>query len=130
MASESLQRAAFTSINTYGRNVSMPKPKQTKTAFVLSFPPGTPAKEITARARDKGFKLSDRYVYVIRSNANAKARKGGRRSARGGDAEVSLRTAIAEIGLSVRAKCSRSRAGVSLIGTRAGAHDEAVERRS
>lgn len=79
-----------------------------KTAFVLGLPADMAAKDVVVEAAKKGIKLTDRYVYVIRSNANAKARGGwksrvtkggrGRRRSSGG-AEAELRRAIAELGL-------------------------------
>jgi hypothetical protein len=59
----------------------MPKKKkpQNKTAFVLSLSPTMPAKEVLAKARVAGLKLSEKYVYVIRSKAKA----GGKRNGRG-----------------------------------------------
>jgi hypothetical protein len=76
-----------------------------KSDFVRQMPPGTPAKEVVAAAKKRGVKLTERYVYVIRSSDKAKAKRGkgpgrvgGRRG--GGDAETALRTAIAELGLS------------------------------
>jgi hypothetical protein len=58
----------------------MPKKKkpQNKTAFVLSLSPTMPAKEVLAKARAAGLKLSEKYVYVIRSKAKAGG-KGKRR---------------------------------------------------
>lgn len=40
-----------------------------KAAFVRGLPASMPAKEVIARARKLGFKLTPAYVYVIRSNA-------------------------------------------------------------
>lgn len=63
-----------------------------------------PAKEIVELAAKKGIKLTERYVYVIRSADKAKAgtvRSNGKpgRRASGGN-EAGLRQAIAELGLS------------------------------
>jgi hypothetical protein len=79
-----------------------------KTAFVLGLPADMPAKDVVVEATKKGIKLTDRYVYVIRSNANANARGGwksrvtkrgrGRRGSSAG-VEAELRRAIAELGL-------------------------------
>lgn len=78
------------------------KKKQTATAFVLGMP-DTPAKDVVLAAKKNGIKLSEQYVYVIRSNANRKAGKtrksGAVRVARSGNAEAQLRSAIAEVGL-------------------------------
>lgn len=62
------------------------------------------ASDVVAAAKKKGIKLTERYVYVIRSADKAKSRKGiavgGKRGRRGtGDAEARLRHAIAELGL-------------------------------
>jgi hypothetical protein len=80
--------------------------KLTKTDFVRSMGDAK-ASDIVAAAKKKGMTLSERYVYVIRSNDNARGRGGaapktrGRAGRRGrGDAEAQLRQAIAEIGLS------------------------------
>lgn len=75
-----------------------------KSEFVRQMPPGTPAKDVVAAAKKQGIKLTERYVYVIRSSDKAKAKRGkgpGRVAGRrGGDAETALRSAIAELGLS------------------------------
>lgn len=80
--------------------------KLTKTDFVRSMGDAK-ASDIVAAAKKKGMTLSERYVYVIRSNDNARGRGGsapklgagrGRRAT--GNAEAQLRQAIAEIGLS------------------------------
>src|SRR5262245_61654319 len=91
----------------------MPKKKRskrngsmTKSDFVRSLPAGTPAKEVAARAAKHGMKISEKYVYVIRSNDKAHAggsRSRGRRGrATGASAgsEAQLRKTIAELGLS------------------------------
>lgn len=79
--------------------------KLTKTDFVRSMGDAK-ASDIVAAAKKKGMKLSERYVYVIRSNDNARGRgsapatgRGGRGRRAGGDAEAQLRQAIGEIGL-------------------------------
>jgi hypothetical protein len=89
----------------------MARPKKgvpTKSDFVRAMPADMPAKDIVAAAAKKGMKLGERYVYVIRSADNARARKGlpargtrGRgRAARANGSEAALRRAIAELGLS------------------------------
>jgi len=73
-----------------------------KSDFVRSMG-SRPAKEVVALAAKKGMKLTDRYVYVIRSADKAKARVKGlsiRVSNGKGDAEGDFRRAIAEVGLS------------------------------
>ena len=69
---------------------------------------GAPAKDIVAAAAKQGVKLTDRYVYAIRSNdknRRSKApagpgRRPGRPSAqRSGTLEAQLRQIIGEIGL-------------------------------
>jgi hypothetical protein len=82
------------------------KKATSKTAFALGLPADMAAKDVVVEAAEKGIKLTDRYVYVIRSNANAKARGGwkSRTTKRGGGrasggAEGELRRAIAELGL-------------------------------
>jgi len=89
----------------------MPKQKPaSKTAFVLSFPASTPAKEIVAKGKAANVKLSLAYVHTIRSIAR---RKKGGGSARGhrvvsahaghrvgsSDAETLLKAVAAELGL-------------------------------
>ena len=53
-------------------------PKQNKSAFVRNLPPKMPAKEVVARAKKAGITLSEKYVYVIRSNSHKKRRRPGR----------------------------------------------------
>jgi hypothetical protein len=85
----------------------MPRPKKAKmnkSDFVRSMGK-TPAKEVVAAAAKQGMKLTDRYVYVIRSADKAKGRVGGSAGrgrgakATGSGAETELRRAIAELGL-------------------------------
>lgn len=66
----------------------MPRKKkaQSKTAFVLSLAPSMPAKEVLAKAQAAGLKLSEKYVYVIRSKAKASGGRKGRRGRRPGSA--------------------------------------------
>jgi hypothetical protein len=81
--------------------------KLTKSDFVRSLSADMPAKQVVAAAIKQGIKgLTERYVYVIRSSDKARARSGrppageGRRRGRGGgNAEATLRRAIAELGL-------------------------------
>lgn len=68
-----------------------------KSDFVRAFKPGTPAKDIVAAAKKKGIKLSDRYVYVIRSADKTKGRRKSTKT--NGNADSTLRSAIAELGL-------------------------------
>jgi hypothetical protein len=80
-----------------------------KAAFVRGLPRETPAKEVVAQAAKKGLKLSENYVYTIRSSGSSKAAKGkpgpkpGRKGKAGSDgmtpAEAQLRNAIADLGL-------------------------------
>lgn len=86
----------------------MARPKKAlpnKSDFVRSMP-DMPAKDVVA-ATKAGVKLTERYVYVIRSADKARARAGkpigsrGRgRRAHAGASEAQLRRAIAELGLS------------------------------
>lgn len=92
--------------------------KGSKTAFVLGFPDSMPAKVVVERAAAQGMKISDKYVYNIRSSHRGKASgakrgpgrppnaaTGVKRAAKrgptrgGGDLEQQLRSAIAEAGL-------------------------------
>lgn len=80
-----------------------------KTKFILSFPGDTPAKEIVEKAQENGVEFSEKYVYVVRSNAKVAAQKRAARGAgpvlvRGGTTsaaglEAQLRRIIAELGL-------------------------------
>jgi hypothetical protein len=72
--------------------------KMTASDFVRGMPEA-PARDVVAAAKNAGIKLSERYVYVIRSSDRAKARAGGSARGRGKGAENSLRQAIAELGL-------------------------------
>ena len=46
-------------------------PEQSKAEFVRSLPSSMPAKEVIAKAKEKGIKLSPAYVYVIRSKSGS-----------------------------------------------------------
>ena len=48
-----------------------------KSAFVRDLPESMPAKEVVAKAKAKGIKLSEAHVSAIRSLARAKLRSGG-----------------------------------------------------
>lgn len=79
------------------------KAKPNKSEFVRK-QGDTPAREVVAAARKAGIKLTERYVYVIRSADKARARRKGivkttGRGRRTGGDERELRQAIAEIGL-------------------------------
>lgn len=50
---------------------------QSKAAFVRSLPPGTPAREVVAKAKAEGIPLDVGYVYNVRSTSNASAKKKG-----------------------------------------------------
>lgn len=50
--------------------------KQTKTAFVLSFPHSMPAKDVVAKGKAAGVSLSDKHVWAIRSDAKKRKSKG------------------------------------------------------
>lgn len=45
---------------------------ESKAQFVRSLPPDMPAKDVVAKAKAKGLKLSPAYVYVIRSKGGGK----------------------------------------------------------
>ena len=51
------------------------KTRKNKTAFVKSLPEDMPAKEVVDRAKKLGITISDKYVYVVRSNARKNTRK-------------------------------------------------------
>lgn len=90
--------------------------KGSKTAFILGLPANMPAKDAVAKAAAAGMKVTEKYVYNIRSMNRGKAKRGpgrpprsaapraakrgrGRPRAAGGDLESQLRGAIAELGL-------------------------------
>jgi hypothetical protein len=50
-----------------------------KTAFVLELPPDMSAKEVIDKGKAAGIKLTDRYVYSIRSKAKVRGGTPGRR---------------------------------------------------
>lgn len=56
--------------------------KQTKTAFVLSFSPDTPAKEVVAKGAEGGIQLSEKGVHKTRYLARSKGSKGARTPAK------------------------------------------------
>ena len=56
-----------------------------KSEFVRSLPESIPAKEVVERAKKAGLEMSDKYVYVVRSNAR---KKDGRRRRRRKVADV------------------------------------------
>lgn len=51
--------------------------RQSKAGFVRSLPPKTPAKEVVAKAKAKGIKLTEAYVYNVRATTNRKNRENG-----------------------------------------------------
>jgi hypothetical protein len=67
-----------------------------KTAFVLSLPAETSAKDVVARAKEQGISLSEAHVYTIRSTAKRGAGKprGGRTSASGEPAAAANKAAF------------------------------------
>jgi hypothetical protein len=77
-------------------------PQPNKSDFVRKHE-GAPARAVVAMAKKHGIKLTERYVYVIRSSDKAKARRRGlvqvHGRGRGQTDERSLRHAIAEVGL-------------------------------
>lgn len=87
--------------------------KGSKTAFVLGLAHSMPAKDVVAKAAAQGMKLSEKYVYNVRSSHRsgpAKRPSPGRPAKRGrparvraqagdGNLESRLRSAIAELGL-------------------------------
>lgn len=52
-----------------------------KSEFVRSLPESIPAKEVVERAKKAGLEMSDKYVYVVRSNARKKDGRRRRRKA-------------------------------------------------
>lgn len=79
--------------------------KQTRTAFILSFATSIPAKDVVVAAKKQGWKLSEKYVYNVRSSHRKGRTKAGRAAVARGTpkqtASVSsdrVHTAIAELG--------------------------------
>jgi len=73
---------------------------KSKAAFVRSLPRSLSAKEVVAKAKAAGVKLSTAYVYVLRSKAGAtkgKGRKGSR--AAGGNTEEQFVSLALDVGL-------------------------------
>jgi len=54
--------------------------KTTKASFVRAIPSSVPAKEVVAKAKAAGMTLSEKHVYVIRSDAK---KRGKKRAAKG-----------------------------------------------
>lgn len=89
--------------------------KGSKTAFILGLPADMPAKDAVAKAAAAGVKVTEKYVYNIRSSSRRKGPKAKRGPGRppksaapraakrgradSGDLEGRLRAAIAELGL-------------------------------
>jgi hypothetical protein len=59
--------------------------KPTKASFVRAIPTSVPAKEVVAKAKAAGMTLSEKHVYVIRSDAKKRSakKKAGGGSAKG-----------------------------------------------
>lgn len=80
------------------------KARISKSDFVRSMA-NTPAQAVVAAAKKKGLKISDRYVYAVRSKdksgAKKPTRKGAQRAVRQSSAglDAQLRQAIAQLGL-------------------------------
>ena len=55
----------------------------TKTAFILSLPKDTPAKQVVAKGKENGMEMSEAYVHAIRSAAR-RSKKGGKGKAGAG----------------------------------------------
>lgn len=77
-----------------------------KSAFVRGLSTSLPAKEVVAKARSAGLKISDRYVHVIRSIAKRAAKQGNGASPsprRGGRPISSKRTFVLSLPASMAA---------------------------
>jgi len=73
---------------------------KSKAAFVRSLPRSLSAKEVVAKAKAAGVKLSPAYVYVLRSKAGTTKGKGGRKArAAGGNTEEQFVTLALDVGL-------------------------------
>src|ERR1700689_3464393 len=55
--------------------------KPTKASFVRAIPASVPAKEVVAKAKAAGMTLSEKHVYVIRSDAKKRGKKRGAKAA-------------------------------------------------
>ena len=73
------------------------KKNGTKRGFVLTMPLDLPAKDIVQKAKDAGMKLTEAYVYSVRSLAR-KTSESGAPSAKG-PSEVEFRRLTLELGL-------------------------------
>jgi hypothetical protein len=60
--------------------------KPTKASFVRGIPSSVPAKEVVAKAKAAGMTLSEKHVYVIRSDAKKRSAKNAKKKAAGGAA--------------------------------------------
>jgi hypothetical protein len=60
--------------------------KPTKASFVRGIPSSVPAKEVVAKAKAAGMTLSEKHVYVIRSDAKKRSAKNAKKKAGGGAA--------------------------------------------
>ena len=66
--------------------------KPTKASFVRAIPTSVPAKEVVAKAKAAGMTLSEKHVYVIRSDAKKRSakKKAGGASSKGSAAPSTL----------------------------------------
>jgi hypothetical protein len=73
---------------------------KSKASFVRSLPRSLSAKEVVAKAKAAGVKLSTAYVYVLRSKAGTTKGKPGRKPrAMNGNAEEQFVTLALDIGI-------------------------------
>jgi hypothetical protein len=76
---------------------------KSKAAFVRSLPRSLSAKEVVAKAKAAGVKLSPAYVYVLRSKAGSagttKAKGGRKARATNGNTEEQFVTLALDVGL-------------------------------
>jgi hypothetical protein len=72
---------------------------KSKAAFVRSLPRSLSAKEVVAKAKAAGVKLSTAYVYVLRSKAGTTKGKGRKARAGNGNTEEQFVTLALDVGL-------------------------------
>jgi len=77
--------------------------KPSKTAFVRALPHTVSAKDVVAKAKAAGFKISEAYVYTIRSTTKRKGNGRSKTVPPSGSPEVTFRTLVLQLGV-VRAR--------------------------
>jgi len=104
--------AAAKAAKTPGKRRGRRPDAGSKTSFVLSLPFDLPAAAVVKKAEEKGIKISDKYVYTIRSSKRAKAARSSSGAAPTSSRAPRGRAAAATISSVARAVTT----GVSQIG--------------